>query len=272
MKDNESFVFYKSFLEAVNEIPDDRAKLETLLTIINYGLYCEEPKEKTSTIAKMAFKFVKPQIDVNLERRKNGQKGGRGHKRETNGLEPENHRLEDDKPMVNSSETNGLEDDNHTFESTKPNVNVNGKVDGNVNVNAYVDVKGTGIRRPTIPPTLDEVYELFNGMGLHGNPDEFFDYYDDNSWKYAKTGRPLKTRADLERVAKAWSRKHTEFADKAEEKIRGKVVTDVDYSVENEDSDNNIPDWLDEFVNNDDEVVKDKEGNSVYNDLYGSND
>lgn len=217
MKDNESFIFYKSFLEAANEIPDDKTKLETLLTIIHYGLFCEEPKEETSPIAKMAFKFVKPQIDVNLERRKNGQKGGRGHKRETNGLELKNHRFKDEKPMVNSSETNGLEDDNHTFESAKPNVNVNDNDNDNVNVNSSSgsSLNIIGIRDATdeqttttttnidfknLIPSLDEIKRFAERRKSKVNPERFYNYNQTRGWTN-KNGQVIK---DWKSLFKMW--------------------------------------------------------------------
>ena len=105
----ESMVFYKSFYEALNGLPPEAFK-EVMCAVIEYALYDKEP-EKLDGIANMAFLLIKPQIDANNKRYKNGAKGGRPKK-----------------PTVSENKTNG-------YEVEKPNVNDNVNVNENENDN-----------------------------------------------------------------------------------------------------------------------------------------
>jgi len=70
----QSFVYYESFYLAMKNLDNDE-KAEYIWAICNYGLY-----HKISTMSpkiESLFILIKPQIDANLKRRKNGKKGGR---------------------------------------------------------------------------------------------------------------------------------------------------------------------------------------------------
>lgn len=82
----ESFVFYRSFRDAIEEMTDEN-KLATLLAICDYALYGVEPKLE-DVMARAVFTVARPSIDANKGRRANGKKGGRPPK----------------KPMVSDSE------------------------------------------------------------------------------------------------------------------------------------------------------------------------
>ena len=126
MADKESFVFYASFYEALQDLKDkERLKM--------YDAICElalNNKEiKMAGLAKTIFTLIKPQILANQKRYENGKKGGRP-KKETNGLQEE--------------ETNGFENKKttgykKTETKTKPNENVNVNVNENVNDNVNVN-------------------------------------------------------------------------------------------------------------------------------------
>ena len=73
--ERESFIFYKSFYDAVKDLQKD-IKLEVLTAIIEYALCGKEP-ENLKPVAKGMFVLVKPNLDVNLKRYVNGKKGGR---------------------------------------------------------------------------------------------------------------------------------------------------------------------------------------------------
>lgn len=95
----DSFVFYRSFYEAVKEIPEQE-QLQAYNLMIEYALNGTELEAKG--IPKAIFALIKPQIDANTKKYENGIKGGR-------------------KPKQNQNET-----------KTKPNENVN----DNENVNS----------------------------------------------------------------------------------------------------------------------------------------
>ncbi|MDE6276847.1 MAG: hypothetical protein K2M06_01925 [Muribaculaceae bacterium] len=73
--DRDSFIFYKSFYEAIADLPKD-IKLEVLTAIIEYALYGRSP-ENLKPFAKGMFTLIKPNIDVNTARFENGKRGGR---------------------------------------------------------------------------------------------------------------------------------------------------------------------------------------------------
>ena len=120
MDDRESFVMYRSFVDALEMLDYDEYG-QAMRAINRYAIYGETPTD-LPTRANIVFTMAKPQLDANLERRENGRKGGRPKK--------ENHRfLETEtkpKPMVNQNATN-----------EKPNVNVN----VNENVNVYIHIR-----------------------------------------------------------------------------------------------------------------------------------
>lgn len=107
----ESFIFYDSFLNAIDEL-DKETQLEVYQAITHYALRGEE--SSLNGVAKAIFHLIKPQIDANNKRYEDGCKGGRPKKEKTTGFENE-------KPLVLG---------NGTFE--KPNVNVNENVNENV--------------------------------------------------------------------------------------------------------------------------------------------
>lgn len=80
----ESFVFYRSFREAIGEMSDED-KLETLLAICDYALYGKEPRLK-GVMPRAVFTIAKPSIDVAQAKRASGKRGGRPPKRETIGF------------------------------------------------------------------------------------------------------------------------------------------------------------------------------------------
>ncbi len=69
----ESFVFYRSFKEAIDNAPKS-IKLTLYDAIIDYALYREEPN--LDGIAKIAWVLIKPQLDANWIRYEKGCKGG----------------------------------------------------------------------------------------------------------------------------------------------------------------------------------------------------
>lgn len=77
--ERDSFIFYKSFYEALIDIPKD-IKLEVLTAVIEYALYGRQP-ENLKPFARGMFILIKPNIDVNTVRYENGKKGGRKKKK-----------------------------------------------------------------------------------------------------------------------------------------------------------------------------------------------
>lgn len=116
----DSFIFYRSFYEAIRELPRD-IQGEVLTAIIEYGLD-GVTTDNLKPIARAIVALIKPQIDANNRRFDNGKKGGRPPKMET-----------ETKPKHNLTETKDKPNKNQTETETKPNKNVNDNVnDDNV--------------------------------------------------------------------------------------------------------------------------------------------
>lgn len=131
-----SFVFYDSFRDAVEDM-NDKDRLAFYEAIIDYSLDGKAPDNLSNELARM-FKLVKPQLDANTKRKKDGKKGGRPSKKDSENL-TNNY----DKTIVSEEEnyqkTTGFENKNHRLENKKPNVNVNDNVNVNVNVLEFAE-------------------------------------------------------------------------------------------------------------------------------------
>ena len=81
----DSVVFYRSFYEAVKNLPPEEFK-ESMQAILDYS-FDGKPPGTQGSIAHTVFTLVKPQIDANIQRYENGKKGGKKPNR--NGTKPE---------------------------------------------------------------------------------------------------------------------------------------------------------------------------------------
>lgn len=107
----DSFIFYRSFYDAINELPKEN-QADTYTAIAKYALDQEETE--LTGISKAIFSLVKPQLDANYKKYENGKQ--KKSKTEAN-----------DKQKGSKTGTNVNVNDN-------VNVNVNGNVNANDNV------------------------------------------------------------------------------------------------------------------------------------------
>ena len=119
----ESFIFYDSFLNALDEL-DSEIRLQVYDAICHYALREEEPE--LSGIAKAIFLLIKPQIDANNKKYESGKKGANYGKL--------GGRPKKEKPLKNPL---GVISENP---KETPNVNVNENDNVNVNVNVNENV------------------------------------------------------------------------------------------------------------------------------------
>lgn len=66
----DSFIFYRSFYEAIKEVPED-AQLQIYKAISIYAL--EQEEIELNGISKAIFSLVKPQLDANYKKYENGK-------------------------------------------------------------------------------------------------------------------------------------------------------------------------------------------------------
>ena len=154
----DSFVFYRSFHEALKDLPLE--EYGAIMFVINeYALYGVEPE--LCGAAKMAFTLIKPQIDANNYRKEAGQKGAEFGQR-------------GGRPKKRTGNPIGVIDGNPigVFEET-PNVNLNENVNDNGNLNA----NGNEAALPPFPPLspndeeiAKKAKEIFNAFQTAGLP------------------------------------------------------------------------------------------------------
>lgn len=125
----DSFVFYKSFYDAIKKVPEEY-QLEIYNAILQYSLEGKEP-ESLSNIAEAMFILIKPNIDSSQRKYEssveNGKKGGRPRK--TN----------NSKPNKNLEETQQKPNENPNKTQQKPKQNLNEDDDEDVNDNEDVN-------------------------------------------------------------------------------------------------------------------------------------
>lgn len=181
----DSVVFYKSFREAISDLPEEE-RLKAYEAIFDYAFDEKEPEEKG--IASAVLKFVKPQIDANNKRYENGKKGGRGNQTET-------------KPKSNDNQT-----------ETKPEPNVYVNVNENVKVNENVNEKEKRTR--FTPPAVEEVREYCEERNNGIDPEAFVDFYSSKGWKVGN-----QTMKDWKACVRTWERRHDNKASPKIEKF-----------------------------------------------------
>lgn len=132
--ERDSFVFYRSWLEAIENLPRDMQG-DALLAITRYAIFGDASADGLKPIAKAMLTMAKPQIDVNNQRYVNGCGGGRKTKSEPNGNQTETKR----KPKSNQNKT-----------KPEPNENVN--ENDNVNVSSNEDNSNPHSPKGELPP------------------------------------------------------------------------------------------------------------------------
>lgn len=91
----DGFVFYRSFYEALRDLPRD-IQGEIYTAIMEYSLYGNETVN-LKQIARSIFTLIKPQLDANISKYENGKKGGRPKQEET-----------EEEPNDNQTETESI--------------------------------------------------------------------------------------------------------------------------------------------------------------------
>ena len=119
----DSYVFYRSFYEAMEDLPD-KEQLDIYRAITQYALEGKEPE--ISSYTKAIFKLIKPQLDANIRKRENGKKGGEfgklgGRPKKENPIKtpPKPHTDTTETPNANANanvNVNSLENENKNYD------------------------------------------------------------------------------------------------------------------------------------------------------------
>ena len=112
MESKQSFVFYRSFYEAISKVSSKETKADIFEAICELGLN-DNVIELDDAVGQIIMDLIKPQLQANNKKYEDGKKGGRPPKK-TTGSE--------------NKKTTG-------YSKKKPNVNENENVNENDNVN-----------------------------------------------------------------------------------------------------------------------------------------
>ena len=168
MAEKESFVFYKSFYDALQDLKEkDRLKV--------YDAICELAlngnETKLSGLAKTMFTLIKPQLLANTKRYEDGKKGGRPRKKTSGFEQEETIGFEEKKTSgFQKKETSGFEQEKTIgFQKgetsglfkKKPNVNENVNENENVNVNENENVNVNVNENENVNVNVNENAQVF---------------------------------------------------------------------------------------------------------------
>jgi len=169
----DSFIFYRSFFEAAEDLgPEEKCAMFD--AICDYALNFVEPCLEGTP--KMAFRLIKPQLDANIARFNNGQKGGRPSSKKTKPKPKRNLTKTKPKPKPNQTETKPKPLTQLGYATEKPNVNVNGNVNANNNPNENVNA----IEHPSVDDIKEWMYHC--GCRNISESEKFWLYYESKGW------------------------------------------------------------------------------------------
>ena len=175
MENRDSCVFYASWLDAIEAMPDN-VRGEALMAILVYALR-GETTEKQGAMTKVIMAMVKPQIEANNKRYENGCKGGRPKV---------------EKPNHNQNETKTKP--NHNQNETKTAIRLGDNVNDNVNDNVSLSFE-----------EREKIFEIFyferNLITAKEECEKFINHYEANGWCRGNSDKPVKNKVAL---AKSW--------------------------------------------------------------------
>lgn len=219
--ERESFVIYKSFYEAIKDLPDED-RLVLMDAIMEYGLYGIEP-EGLSPVPKCVFTLIKPQLDANNRKYENGKKGGRPRKATPNQDGSEQQPVvtgnsEVEKPKENLKKTKIKPNDNQEETKQKPNVNVNVNVNENEekNKSSKLDLQKKKVSKED--ETIERRKQFYNSLipfvDRYGKEmiRQFYDYWSEMNKSKSRMRWEGEKTWELERRLEYWSRRDNSYS------------------------------------------------------------
>lgn len=211
--ERESFVIYRSFYEALKDLPDE---MRLLLhdAIMEYGLYGIEPTD-LPPIPKSIFTLIKPQLDANNRKYENGKKGGRPRKVQ----EPEHGQKATEKEAEkNQEETKPKPRKNQEETKAEPNVNANVNENDNDNEEKKTNklvLQKTKLSKEEETLKRREVFyrSLIPYVDIYGKDmiRHFYDYWSEMNKSKSKMRWESEKTWELKRRLEYWSRRDNNF-------------------------------------------------------------
>jgi DnaD/phage-associated family protein len=122
----DSFIFYRSFYEAINDLPE-KSQLKVYKAICEMSLNFDEID--LSGLSLTIFKLIKPQLEANNKRYTNGSKGGA----------PKGNQNATKKQSKNNQKTTKKQPNNNVNENDNENVNDNINTSSSNNIYSYLE-------------------------------------------------------------------------------------------------------------------------------------
>jgi hypothetical protein len=170
----DSFIFYKSFYDALKMLDDNADKIRVIDALCDYAFYgLSEKGDALEGIGKAIFIIAQPLIDATIKNYENGKKGGR----------PSNT------IQINTSKTGGFgrvktNDNDNANLNVKDNVNLNVKDNVNLNVKENVKkIRDNNNHYLSRIPSFSEITEYISEKNLDVDPAKFFAYYEEKGWE-----------------------------------------------------------------------------------------
>ena len=193
---NESFLFYKSFLDGIDRLSDEE-QLKAYRAISHYAVYGEEP-EDDGGVGYLIFVMAKPQIDANNKRRASGKSGGEA-KRDNQRSKQDSTATQDDVALPQNDSSTATKSDVallHEDSSTATpenvaqldNVNVNENVNVNDNQNLNENVKGKSKEKTKKEKESDALAERSFSEPVKEALSDWLQYKREKGQSYKPTG------------------------------------------------------------------------------------
>ena len=131
----DSMVVYYSFYEALKDLDND-TKVKIYDSIYEYGCLMKEP-DNLDGISKVVWTLIKPQLDANIKKYKNGQKGANHGSKGGRPKKPQSNIDKNPLGVIYKNPT--------PLKEKTPNVNDNVNVNENLNENENEDIEKTSL-------------------------------------------------------------------------------------------------------------------------------
>lgn len=178
----DTFIFYRSFKESMSDL-SDKDKLIMYEAISDYSLDLKEPK--LTGFPKALFSLIRPILDANIQRWKNGRKGGAPIGNLNAKKRPRNNQK--------TTEKQSNKDVNKDKEYNIKNVNIEDKSSNN----------GADKSTRFVPPTLSEVQDYIQKNNYSVDALTFIDFYTSKGWMVGSNKMK-----DWKAAVRTWQRKY----------------------------------------------------------------
>ena len=184
MMRRDTFIFYRSFKESMKDL-SDQDKLVMYEAISDYSLDLKEPD--LTGFPKALFSLIRPILDANIQRWKNGRKGGAPvgnfNAKKTTEKQPKNNQEITEKQPKNNQET--------TEKQPNKDKDVNKDKDKNKDKNkegakdeSFAACADKSCR--FVPPSLLDIQNFIKEKGYSVNASSFIDFYTSKNWMIGK--------------------------------------------------------------------------------------